>query len=190
MKIHKKQKSKLLITSLLLSGLLVLCAISYGVYAKISNSWPFLEDKPHPVQNGQKESDNNINYSPPTEQEVKNSQDGKKNSQDPPSNEGGSAASQKSAHIALSYVDFSNKRLEIRAFTTSVIEGNGKCTATVTSGQKSITRTSSAFIDATSTICEPIYIDQSDLTSGTWKVTVTYASKEYSGSSETVEVNY
>ena len=82
--------------------------------------------------------------------------------------------------------------LEVRAFTSSVIQGSGSCTTTVKkAGASSITETAPAFIDVSSTICKPIYIPRTQLSAGTWTVTVTYSSPTHYGLSGAynVEVN-
>lgn len=188
MKITTKQKNLKVILPLAIGGVLLLALVGYGIYTKTTQRWPF-QASTTTQGTEQANSSQDINYDPPTDQEVENSQDGKKNSQ-PEATPSAPTSSLGAAHVALSYADFSGNQLEIRAFTTSVVEGSGTCTATVTSGLKKVTRSSSAFIDATSSICEPIYIDKSELSPGVWSINVSYLSKTFKGSSETVEVTY
>ncbi len=142
---------------------------------------PLQDDTPYTI----------VNYSPPTEQELAESQDGKKNSaatKDENSDNTGDVKS--TVQVGISYADIYGDNLEIRAFTNGVIDGKGTCTATVSKqGESTITKTSEAFIDASSSQCRPIYISKSSLSSGIWKVTVKYSSDKNEGNSEVVEVS-
>ena len=196
MKINKtknkipKVAATILILVLLL-GVGILCAYFF-------RTWPFAssDHKTSPVPN-----DTSINYDPPTDEETTSSQDAKKNlpadSSDSDSStpttpdKNTNSSSKKSTNVGISYADIYNGKLEIRAFTNTVIEGTGTCTATVVMKDMEsmrLTKSSKAFIDATSTVCEPIYVPTSELHSGTWRVTVAFSSPDHQGSSDTVEV--
>lgn len=78
--------------------------------------------------------------------------------------------------------------IEVRAFISNLIKP-GQCTATFTKGQETITRSSLAAEDATTTQCRPINIDRSSFTSsGAWSLIVSYTSADASGKSNTVNV--
>lgn len=134
-----------------------------------------------------------INLDPPTEQEVKDSQDAKKHileedstDSEEPTGEGGTPeqTDKKEATVGISYAGVTGENLEIRAFTPSIIEGTGTCTATLTkSGETAVTESSEAFIDASSTICKPIFVPVSKLSKGTWSVDVSFSSPTHKGSS-------
>lgn len=129
----------------------------------------------------------NINYSPPTEHEIKEGQNAKKNGGT--TNDGVVIESDKdTVQVGITYADIYEDRLEIRAFTNGVVDGTGTCTAIVTSGSQRIEKKSKAFIDASSSVCRPIYIPLSNLSSGTWEVTVVFSTNEKRGKSDTVTV--
>ena len=89
--------------------------------------------------------------------------------------------------IASTFV--SDSSLEIRAFISGVIEGTGMCTATVTLGDTTIAQDSPAFIDASTSQCEPIIIPLTDLRpDGEWDVKVSYVSPTSTGESSVVKV--
>lgn len=135
---------------------------------------------------------NTVDYSGPSDNDIAESQDAKKNagssadssSDAANSSSGSSNTSKKTANVGISYADINSKNnLEIRAFVNNIIEGDGTCTATVTKGSTTITKTSEAFIDTSSSICEPIYIPKSQLSAGEWSVNVKYSSPNATGSS-------
>lgn len=128
-----------------------------------------------------------INYEPPTEDEVRASQDGKKNSGSD-SDKNTSSNSKTKLQVGIAYADINNGQLEIRAFTNGTITGDGLCTATVIKESTKITASSKSFVDAKSSQCQPIYIPSSQLTSGEWQVTVSFSTQNKEGVSDTVKV--
>lgn len=190
-KTSKKQLSKKMLLAI---AIVILLCSSGLVYAYLQKIGPF-RTSPAPEQS------TSINYAPPTEEETTSSQDAKKNlpadSSDSDSStpttpdKNTNSSSKKSTNVGISYADIYNGKLEIRAFTNTVIEGTGTCAATVVMKDMEsmrITKSSKAFIDASSTVCEPLYIPVSELHKGTWKVSVTFSSPDHEGTSEIVEV--
>lgn len=190
----KRTKTKVLVITALVVVALLIGGLTYAYFQKV---WPFASTQKN-VATDTKTDTNTVNYDPPTNQEVKDSQDGKKNSDNtsddsPKKDDTGSSTTKpkKTASVGIAYADVNGNNLEIRAFTNSVIEGTGTCTATATMvgmSDMKVTKSSEAFIDASSTQCRPIYIPLSQLHSGSWKVSVKFASPDYTGKSETVEV--
>lgn len=89
----------------------------------------------------------------------------------------------KVVEIGVTYAGVYGQNVEVRAFASGVIEGNGKCTATFTQGSQTVAQSSDAFIDATTTQCGVINIPLSSFPGkGTWKLIVTYASPNSTGS--------
>lgn len=167
------------------SSIIVLCIVGYGIYAEQQSSWPFGRSPSGTLTN---DKYGKINYSPPTEQEVKDSQNAKKNNtpqdQEVKSNDTTPVSSKKSVSVMIN-AEIVDNNLQIRASTPQIIEGSGTCTASVTNGTETLPdKTSPAFIDATSSICEPMYIPVSQLSKGNWYVTVTYSSPDAQGVSE------
>jgi hypothetical protein len=74
----------------------------------------------------------------------------------------------------------------INAFVTGVFEDDGTCTATLTQGAQTITRTSVGFKNASYTQCTPINLSAANLGTSPWSVVVSYSSGTASGSSQAV----
>lgn len=162
------------------------------LYAYTQHVWPFSNPSATNKTAGN-DQENSINYDPPTNQEIDEGQEAKKNNptNEQPSTDKTPSQQKKVVDVGISYADIYSSNLEIRAFTNGIIEGTGTCTATVTMKNMEsmrVTKSSKAFIDATSTVCEPIYIPTSQLHSGTWQVVVVFSSPDHEGKSETVEV--
>lgn len=182
-KSHNKSFKKLIILSAV-ALLVVTGGILGALYLNKTDSSP--------------KDENTINYDAPTQEELDSSQDGKKNSeqQGSPESEGSSSSESESStkravSVAVTYAGAGDEGVfEVRAFIDGVIEGSGTCTATLTKDGRTVTKSSPAFVDASSSICEPIYINKSQLSSGSWGVVVSYNSPDAVGvsSSTTMEV--
>lgn len=187
MKIARKQTAWKKI-ALVGSAVVLVLVAAYGVGAKQLQLWPFSG----PSKTFVNDPSGKVNYSPPTEQEIKNSQDAKKNSpeQEPsPKSSPSTNASKRPISVGISYAGINTEgKLEVRAFTPEIIEGSGTCTTTATNGSLTLTKSSPAFVDASSSICEPMYISSPDLRSGDWYVTVAYSSPDAQGTSDKVKV--
>ncbi len=178
---NKNKKSLVLV---LISAAIVIL-IGYFAFAYFSKAaWPFLGT--------QKTDSSSETYAPPTEQEVKDSQDAKKNNtsqeqQDTDNSSPDTALKNVSVAIAYAGFDETENAIDIRAFTPDVMEANATCTATLTQGEETVTKSSKSFIDSTSSQCEPILFPLSDFpSSGAWDATVTYKSDRYNGVSNTM----
>lgn len=182
---HKKHR-----TALIILAIIVLAVIGYGAYAYVTKSaWPFDSATPAESISDTDRADDGINYAPLTEEELLEGQAAKKRLSEPeggtePADDRAPDQPKSTVSVAISYADIFEGNLEVRAFMPSVIQGTGECTATVKkSGAPTITEKSPAFIDSSSTICQPIYIPTSQLSSGTWTVSVAYSSPTHQGSS-------
>jgi len=181
---------------IIIAGTTVAVLAALTAAAFFTHVWPFNTTAP---QNGDDIAPTNtINYDPPTQDEVNASQNAKdriKEETDKEANEqpaspqkNATQSTKKQVSVGVSYADVINDSLEIRAFSSTLISGDGTCTATVTKGSETITKATPAFVDATSTICRPVYIPTSQLSQGTWRVVVSYTSSTHEGTSGTVEV--
>lgn len=197
MKIKTKTNThhNIAITSVVIALILTLGATAYWMNS--NNIGPFSDSSKD--SSPEIRQANDVDYGPPSEGEVNNSQNAKNRilEEDIQDNDDSSlesktpsnSAKKKLATISISYADIFENNLEIRAFTPSVIEGTGECTATVSkSGSTTITKKTPAFIDASSTICRPIYIPKSQLSTGVWTVNVNYSSPAYEGSSGPMKI--
>lgn len=197
MKTPKQKKTSLRQIIIIAVAALLVITTGWITFAYTAKQWPFVNSTKE--NNTQELLDqkpvNTVDLTPPTNQDLQDGQAAKdrldeSNKEQPDNNNSNSQSTEKrEATVGVSKASISGKDLEIRAFTTSVIEGDGTCTAVLTKeGQKEVTKKSSAFIDASSTICEPILIPSSQFAKGTWTLEVTYSSSKYKGSSGPIEV--
>jgi hypothetical protein len=134
-----------------------------------------------------------INFNSPTDTEKKSGDnvDLKKNTQPTDSIQSQPQAQSTgvgSASVAITDANVYNGQVEVRAFVSNKI-ADGTCTYTFTSGTKTITKTSPAKADASTTNCLTLDFNVSELSdSKKWTVTVKYENqqKTASGSAQTV----
>lgn len=178
MKIRQQNKKKL---TIIFASVLTLALIGGGVAAYMVSTNQDTADS---------QEINSVNYDPPTDQEVEDGQDAKKDAYEDTktdTSDDKNTTNKRSVNVGISYADIYNNNLEVRAFTNGIVEA-GTCTVTITKDGKVVTETSGAFIDASSTQCEPMFIPKSQFSSGTWSVSVSYSSSSAQGTSEKVEV--
>lgn len=187
MQISKTKKPSVKIITLLVT-LLLGAGVAYAYFAT-----DIFSDNNSAADSNTSDS-TGINLDPSTEDEIKDGQNAKErilnedkeSTEEPgePDTENTSEASKKPVTIGISFAGVVGDQLEIRAFSPTIISGSGTCIATISQqGSRSIVEESPAFIDASSTICQPIYIPRSKLSSGSWNVEVTYSSPTHKGSS-------
>ncbi len=73
--------------------------------------------------------------------------------------------------------------IEVRAYIPGIVEASGTCTLTLTKDSQQVTATSAGVDNVSQTICTPLYVNQSELSLGTWSVTVSYKSAKSAGTS-------
>lgn len=187
MRITQKRNKTPLIATLITVAVLIVAAGGYFTYAYMTKSiWPFYETT--------QTSSDGINYSAPTEQEEEASQDAKKNNTqqtNTDSNTSGDTTTKRAVSVGIAFAayDVDEKAVDVRAFTPDVIEGDGTCTATFTLDGRTVTATSKAFVDSSSSQCEPILVPESKFeVKGVWKLSVSYSSSKSTGVSPTMDV--
>lgn len=182
---HKKQTKRILIIASTI--VILLATVAVVLFFTPIGGLVFNKTTKQTPQNTE-----TTTYSDPSETDIKESQNAKKKADseaNSPSNTNPSSSSKKKVAVAVSYADIYNNNLEVRAFISSVIEGTGTCTVTATMGSQKVTESATAFIDASTTQCNPIYIAESRLSSGIWSVVTTFSSPDAEGSSDAIEVN-
>lgn len=188
MNIARSQKKPwIIITITAISAALLVSYLSYGYFS--TSLWPFKDKN---SQGTAVKGVNEINYDPPTKEDKEQSQEGKKNSaaQDDDTSVTREESGKQKISIGISFADIINNQVEVRAFTPNIIEGGGICTAKFTKDNQTITATSEAFVDSTSSQCNPIYVDPARFTEkGTWNLVVSYLSNNATGTSEKMEIN-
>jgi hypothetical protein len=179
MKVKTKNKKKLqkLVTLLLIPSLLIMGYFTFAYTTRMF--WPFYEASMDITQ-----PPNTINYDPPTDSEIKNSQNAKRTLTE------GSEENSQSVDINISYASYNKAQqaFEVDAFVAGVIEGGGTCTAQLTLDEMTVTGSSKGFVDATTTQCRPILIPANEVSSGQWSLTVSYRSGGYTGTSDSMYV--
>ena len=188
MKVNK-QKNKTYKKSLAIIVLLIVLAV-LGFYLLIGDNrslWLFNNVNP----GAKSENSDSINYASPTKEEVEEGQDAKRRLiDDRAETEEKSTDEYKQVNVGVTFSEVVDRRLEIRAFTPSAIEGDGVCTANLQKGKIKVTESSPAFIDSTTTQCQPIFIPIDKFSSkGVWYLVVSYKSSQSIGESSIIEVN-
>jgi len=174
-KLKSKNKSK----NLLITALIVLLIIGVALFAYVrrqNNSTSLTDSTTTPPSD--------INLSPPTEEEKMAAEQRKDELVQPtPPDNGSQPSGKKQVAVVITQATADS----INAYVSGVLEDNGTCTATLTKGGQTITRTSAGFSDVNTTNCTPIKPEFPS--SGKWSVTVSYSSSTSEGESKTtVEV--
>lgn len=127
---------------------------------------------------------NSINYEPPTDQEISETEQHKR-SIDSQNN----TVEEERAPSGVTPIITSADQTTVRAYISGISEDGGTCTATFTQGTVSFPKQSSGFRDVNSTICEPIRLDRSDFNNGgEWSVVIAYKSSLVEGKSQEVKI--
>lgn len=175
----KKSKNRSKKLGIIIALVIFIIVVSSILYVFVFNKNFFGNNTPNTTPTQE------INYNPPTSQEIKESEDIKRNTVDPQNTT--QNTTKVNVIIANTFVNGSN--LEIRAFIPGVVENNGTCTANLSKGSNTVTGSSKVFADATTSQCEPITIALNKFPqSGTWSLTVSYSSEKYTGTSQAIEV--
>jgi len=169
--------------SIIISVLALLALIAAGLALAYNRHWwPFTQE--NYIIDG-------INYGPPTEEEIENSQDAKKKLlENEKSDDKSDDGTRRKVNVGVSHSEVIDGNVEIRAFISGVVEGTGTCTATLSqSGEPSVVRATKAFVDTSTSQCEPILIPVNEFSqSGGWTLVVSYKSPTSSGESEKIPV--
>jgi hypothetical protein len=125
-------------------------------------------------------SGSSVNLNPPTLQDKADNQQHKDNIvKDQTSPTPIISSGKKQASVLISYMD----KTTVDAYATGVFEDGGTCTATLTQGSQTVTRTSTGFQNASYTQCAPISLADANLGGGAWTVIVSYSSATAAGKS-------
>lgn len=137
----------------------------------------------------------NPTYPGPTAQEIKDAEDNKKNVEkrkqieEDAKNNPLPAGTKVAVSPQIINASQNGTEIFISASIGGVFEDGGTCTAAITYGGQTVTRSSEGFADATTTSCTPIRIDRSEFSSnGTWSVVLTYSSAKAEGKSQAVQL--
>lgn len=177
----KKQLSKNTIV-LLLCGLATIVGLAVLADAKNIIDIPLFPDKKIAEITG------TINYNPPTKEEVTETQDFKDNlSSDKPTNSAQDSAPQSNGKRAVAPVisswGYENSVLQASGFVPGLIESGGTCTLNAVKDGVTVSAKIDSTQNAQNVSCGLIKINREKLSPGTWKLTLSYNSAGYEGSS-------
>lgn len=119
-----------------------------------------------------------INLSPATNEEKQETEAHKNELSQPPSSTPTANGKKQITPIITSATQD-----QISAYVAGIFEDGGICTATLTKGSKTVTKTSEGFRNVSYTSCAPINISGSVTEKGTWNVIVSYDSATAQGTS-------
>lgn len=176
---HKNKKITILI---IVISAIVLLGLGYTAYAYSQSKWPFTSATPTSSEPKTQEEKDELNANDPTYPTDKKEEAG----ETPPTTD--TETDKAKIQVGISSAGKFANNVEVRAFMSGVIEGDGTCTATFTKGSQTITATSTAFIDTHTTQCNPIITEASKFSAGTWNLVVDYSSNGYEGKSASMEV--
>jgi cytoskeletal protein RodZ len=192
----KNRKNKTIIILVVAIIALISIVSIYTAYARSQSLWPFVNTS---SQNSQEPANSeDTNPSTPSTNNTDPTYSGEKNNtgdinsgngqSSTPSNPD-SATNRAKVQVGISSAGRQDSNVEVRAFISGAIEGNGTCTAIFTHNGRVIQATSKAFIDASTSQCEPIVVDGSRFSAEVWSLIVKYESSSHSGESAPLEVS-
>lgn len=179
MKITQKKNKKLYI---IIVGIIVLLAgLSYYVFALNGNlfGWQFHKDDA-----------SSVNMDPPTTEQVKAGQDAKKetveeNQGKPGTGDDTPTPSPSGAlTVGFSAINQNDGKLQIRTMIEEILS-SGQCNLTLTDGSKNVTKSAAVYPTASISTCQGFDIPVSELSNGTWNITVNVTSGDRSGQATT-----
>lgn len=187
-KIKNAKKSKMQKLLIVLSSILVVGLIGFGLYIRNSKQQA-KEDKKVDT-----DSISYIDYSGPTDIEKQAVDDNKKALQDRLSIEEGTApvsnGSMKSVSPVISFFGQNQHTgaVEVGSFIPEIYEDDGTCTLVLKNGAQEVSATQTSSKDARTTTCGVISIERSKLSAHNWEAQIKYNSPNAKGVSATVTI--
>lgn len=129
-------------------------------------------------------------FNPPTKEEEQagDQQKDKAISQDESQN-ASNQRQNKTANVIITDAGQYGSEIEVRSFVPDHYQ-DGTCTITITKDNSKVEKTTTAYRDASTTICTNPLFSRSEFSSpGTWQVTVQYTAKDASGQSQPKTIN-
>ncbi len=174
---HSKRKRALLIgAGIVVAGILAAAVYVFALNGSIFG-WPHRDKAPVSTQN--------INYEPPTTEQLNAGQEAKKNtveqSETNPQNKD-------TLGVSITAANQNNPTFQIRILIDSVV-GSGSCQLIMTKGSVNVTRSAGTQALASTSTCQGFDIPVSELSPGTWNVKITVTTQSKTGTAErSVEV--
>lgn len=178
--VKKSNKRKIL---LIITGVLFITAI-------VAGSAFFLKSKSDnaTVSTPSTSKEAPVNYSPPTPEDIQQSQDKKDDLSSKPGTDGDGDVSTPNPSSSLNatltrFERTSGLEVEAAGNIAGIYEDGGTCTYTFTSGSNSVKATSVGVLNASNTICPPATTKLPSV--GAWTASLSYVSKNKTQSSNT-----
>lgn len=168
-----KNRKKIVVLSLALVALLV-TGLSFILLQRSSSS----VEIPEGIAGR-----SDIDYSPPTEQE-KAAGDAQKDKTIKQQELDSEQTQHSQANVVITDASYypNDNSVEVRGYISNIFEDGGTCTATFTQGSQTISKTSQAFKDASSTQCGAINVSRGEFpAAGTWNIKLSYQSSTAHG---------
>ncbi len=120
-----------------------------------------------------------VNLDKPTAEEIKETEEFKKQQAKATTNPPTQTASNNNANVVITTITTT----EARGYVSGTVEEGGTCTLTLTRGTAKVTASSTGILDVNKTTCSQITIGPGQLSSGEWDAVLSYTSPSISGSS-------
>jgi len=179
MKITQKKNKKLYI---IIGAIVVLLAgLSYYVFALNGNlfGWQFRKDE-----------NSSVNMDPPTNEQVKAGQDAKEETVEEDQGKPGTGSDTPTPDpsgaltVGFSAVNQNDGKLQIRVMIEDVLS-SGQCNLALTDGNKNVTKSAAVYASASVSTCQGFDVPVSELSNGTWNITVNITSGDRTGQATT-----
>lgn len=173
--ISENKKSKKVILAIISVFIIIALAFAYYFYMTKTK-----EAKPN--QTNDTKNINKVDYSPPTNEQIESGSSIKKNSLDnTASTESNNAASTADITITVAQKSSDGKYFQVRSFANKV-DSTAKCTLSLTKDNQTISKSVDVQTAASVSSCKGYDIDISDLSAGTWQMTIKYEGSLINGS--------
>lgn len=142
-----------------------------------------LFNSPTSQQNAsEKQNSTKIDNNPATNEQINNGNDTKtgSSSDTPPVPTVIKGSDKKTVQLTISAANQNNQSLQIRVMI-GAIESSGQCNLLLTNGTATVKKTAGAQSQATTSTCMGFDIPLSELSGGTWSITVDYSSDKLIG---------
>jgi hypothetical protein len=168
---------------IIVGSLLFICLVVAGVSILLSRNSDSKNTAPPGIA-----GTSEINYDPPTEEE-RSAGDAQKDQNIKQQQLDQQQTPSSNATVIITDASYyaDDNTVEVRAYVSNILEDGGTCTAQFTQDGKTITKSSQAFKDATTTQCGALNIARSEFpNSGSWNMQLTYTSKTASGTQTSI----
>jgi hypothetical protein len=163
-----RKKSIIIIVALLLAG----AGGAYALHDLVSSKQDTVSPRPR----------NTVNYAGPTDAEAAAGDEQKKQIVNEQSS---SSTPQTTANLQITDASQYDDIVEVRGFVSNIVETGGTCTYVFTQGGATVTETTPAQADATTTQCKTLDTPRAKfVNAGVWQLIATYESASAKGTAK------